>query len=306
MDNGAAMNFEEGHRLIFSEGEGTPLVDISIIDDDAAADRVDALVDSFAGLYVGVNIGTNLPQRMRALYSSGSRVGYACPQADLRPMVDLINMAIEGSPYADSVKGFVLSNIVPPLFRFDDPSVASGNLVSYGCSCPECDEALGMSDLGDRLARMELRPIERNDGEEMAFAREVWVWATANSVLDDYSDLLNDRIRAYAPIMSQLAGLKGERYLMFSETDYPDSEFQVNGYNDSSRLAFGMGDDLLENLTGMIISPSFGTIADTQHIPIFEVDEIKAFIKMKYLEPKSKFMIDSILPPEVIKHVLQG
>jgi hypothetical protein len=300
------MNFEEGHRLIFSEGNGTPLVDISIIDDDASADRVDALVDSFGGLHVGVNIGMNLPQRMRALYSNGTRSVYACPQADLAPMVEMINLAIDESPYADSVRGYVFSNIIPPLFRLDDPVVTSGNLVSYGCSCPQCDESLGMSDLGDRLARMELRPLERNDGDEIAFAREVWVWAAASSVLDEYSDLLNDRIRAYSPIMSQLAGLKGERYLMFSETDYPDTELQVNGYNESSRLAFGIGDDLLEHLTGMIISPSFGTIIDKEHVPIFEVDDIKAFIKMKYLEPKSRFMIDSILPPEVIKHVLQG
>ncbi len=163
-----------------------------------------------------------------------------------------------------------------------------------------------MSDLGDRLARMELRPLERNDGDDIAFAREVWVWAAASSVLDDYPDLLNDRVRSYAPVMSQLSGLKGERYLMFSETDYPDTEFQVNGYNENSRLAFGIGDDLLENLTGMIVSPSFGVIADQEHVPIFEVDDIKAFIKMKYLEPKSKFMIDSVLPPEVIQHVLQG
>jgi len=281
-------------------------VDISIIDDDGSADRVDALVDNLGGLLVGVNIGMNLPQRMRALYSNGARSAYACPQADLGPMVEMISLAIDESPYADSVKGFVLSNIIPPLLRFDDPSVTSGNLISYGCSCSQCDEALGMSDLGDRLARMELRPIERNDGDDIAFAREVWVWAAASSVLDDYPDLLNDRIRAYAPVMSQLAGLKGDRYLMFSETDYPDTEFQVNGYNESSRLAFGIGDDLLENLTGMILSPSFGTIIDKEHIPIFEVDDIKAFIKMKYLEPKSKFMIDSVLPPEVIQHVLQS
>lgn len=300
------MNFEEGHRLIFSEGKPVPLVDIGILDDDASADRVDALVDSFGALHVGVNIGMNLPSRMQALYSSSARSWYACPQADLSPMVDMISLAIDESPYADSVKGFVLSNIIPPLFHFDDPFVTPGNLVSYGCSCPKCDESLGMSDLGDRLARMELRPIERNDGDDIAYAREVWVWSSAISVLEDYSDLLNDRVRAYAPIMSQLAELKGDRYLIFSETDYPDTEFQVNGYSETSRLAFGIGDDLLENLTGMIISPSFGTIIDNDHIPIFEVDDIKAFIKMKYLEPRSKFMIDSVLPPEVIQHVLQG
>jgi hypothetical protein len=277
-----------------------------MIDDDASADRVDDLVDNFGGLHVGVNIGMNLPQRMRALYSSGTRAAYACPQADLGPMVEMITLAIEGSPYADSVKGFVLSNIIPPLFRFDDPAITSGNLIGYGCSCPDCDEALGMSDLGDRLARMELRPIEGNDGEESSFARQVWVWAAASSVLDEYSDLLNDRIRAYAPVVSQLAGLKGDRYMMFSETDYLDTEYQVNGYNDNSRLAFGIGDALLEDLTGMIVSPSFGTVIDNGHVPIFEVDDIKAFIKMKYLEPKSKFMIDSVLPPEVIQHVLQG
>ncbi len=300
------MNFEEGHRLLFSDGKAVPLVDISILDDDASADRIDALVDSFGALHVGVNIGMNLPQRMRALYSSGARSSFACPQADLAPMVEMISLAINESPYADSVRGYVLSNIVPPLFHFDDPYVTVGNLVSYGCSCPQCDESLGMSDLGDRLARMELRPLESNDGEEAAFAREVWVWAMANSVLDDYADLLNDRIRAYGRIMSQLEGLKGDRYLMFSETDYRDTEFQVNGYDELTRLAFGIGDDLLEHLTGMIISPSFGSVIDKDHVPLFEVDEIKAFIKMKYLEPKSKFMIDSVLPPEVIQHVLQS
>ena len=70
------MNFEEGHRLIFSDGKAVPVVDISILDDDASADRVDALVDSFGALHVGVNIGMNLPQRMRALYSSGSEVNF--------------------------------------------------------------------------------------------------------------------------------------------------------------------------------------------------------------------------------------
>ena len=300
------MNFEEGHRLIYSDGKAVPVVDISIIDDDASADRVDALVDCFGSLHVGVNIGMNLPQRMRALYSSGARSNYACPQADLAPMVQMISLAIRGSPYADSVTGYVLSNIIPPLFRFEDPYVTVGNLISYGCSCPHCDESLGMSDLGDRLARMELRPLDSNDGDAIAFAREVWVWSAASSVLDEYTDLLNDRIRAYGPIMSQLAGLKGDKYLLFSETDYPDTEFQVNGYDGSSRLAFGMGDQLLENLTGMIVSPSFGGVIDNYHVPLFEVDDIKAFIKMKYLEPRSKFMIDSVLPPEVIQHVLQG
>ena len=67
------MNFEEGHRLIFSEGKPVPLVDIGILDDDASADRVDALVDSFGALHVGVNIGMNLPSRMQALYSSSAR-----------------------------------------------------------------------------------------------------------------------------------------------------------------------------------------------------------------------------------------
>jgi hypothetical protein len=300
------MNFEEGHRLIFSDGKGIPLVDVSLIDDDASADRVDGLVDHFGGLMVGVNVGMNLPQRMRALYSNGTRSPYACPQADLGPMVEMITLAVNESPYADAVKGFVLSNIIPPLFRFEDPAATSGNLISYGCSCSNCDEALGMSDLGDRLARMELRPIERYDGDDMAFAREVWVWAQAVSVLEDYSDMLYDRLRAYSQCLSQLAGLKGDRYLMISDADYPDTEFQVNGHNEASRLVFGIGDDLLQYLTGIIISPSFGTIMDREHVPIFEVDDIKAFIKMKYLEPKSKFMIDSVLPPEVIQHVLQG
>jgi hypothetical protein len=300
------MNFEEGHRLIFSDAKAVPVVDISILDDDASADRLDGLVDSFGGLFVGINIGMNLPQSMRALYSSGLKSVYACPEADLEPMVEMITLAITESPYADAVRGFVFSNIIPPLFHFDDPYVTAGNLISYGCSCPHCDEMLGMSDLGDRLARMELRPVDSNDGDAVAFAREVWVWAAASSVLDDYSDLLNDRIKAYGGIMAQLAGLKGERYLMYAETDYPDTEFQVNGYDESSRLAFGIGDDLLQNLTGMIISPSFGTIIDKDHVPLFEVDDIKAFIKMKYLDPKSKFMIDSVLPPEVIQHVLQG
>jgi hypothetical protein len=300
------MNFEEGHRLIFSDGKAVPVVDISILDDDASADRVDNLVDSFGALHVGVNVGMNLPQRMRALYSNGVRSSFACPQADLAPMVEMISLAINESPYADAVKGYVFSNVIPPLFHFDDPYLNVGNLISYGCSCPQCDESLGMSDLGDRLARMELRPTDSNDSDDAAFAREVWVWASASTVLDDYSDLLNDRIRAYLPIMSQLAGLKGERYLFFSETDYPDTEFQVNGYDESSRLAFGIGDDLLADLTGMIVSPSFGTMMDKEHVPLFEVDDIKAFIKMKYLEPKSKFMIDSVLPPEVIQHVLQS
>jgi hypothetical protein len=300
------MNFEEGHRLIFSDGKAVPVVDISLLDDDASADRVDNLVDSFGMLHVGVNVGMNLPQKMRALYSNGARSAYACPQADLAPMVGMISLAVSESPYADAVKGYVLSNIVPPLFHFDDPHASVGNLISYGCSCPECDESLGMSDLGDRLARMELRPMDANDGDDAAFAREVWVWAAASTVLDDYSDLLNDRIRAYAPIMSQLADLSGEKYLFYAETDYPDTEFQVNGYDESSRLAFGIGDDLLADLTGMIVSPSFGTILDTEHVPLFEVDDIKAFIKMKYLDPKSKFMIDSVLPPEVIQHVLQS
>jgi hypothetical protein len=300
------MNFEEGHRLIFSEGKAVPVVDISILDDDASADRVDALVDKFGALQVGVNIGMNLPQRMKALYSSGARSPFACPQADLAPMVEMISLAINESPYADSVKGYVLSNIIPPLFHFDDPYVTVGNLISYGCACPRCDESLGMSDLGDRLARMELRPMEADDGDEAAFARDVWVWAAASSVLDDYFDLLNDRIRAYGQIMTQLTSLKGGRYLVFSETDYQDTEFQVNGYDESSRLAFGMGDALLENLTGLIVSPSFDVVMDKEHIPLFEVDDIKAFIKMKYLEPKSKFMIDSVLPPEVIQHVLEG
>lgn len=300
------MNFEEGHRLIFSQGKGVPVVDISILDDDASADRVDALVDGFGALLVGVNVGMNLPQRMRALYSSGVRSAFACPQADLDPMVEMISLAINESPYADAVSGYVLSNIIPPLFHFDDPYLTVGNLISYGCACPKCDESLGMSDLGDRLARMELRPMEANDGDDAAFAREVWVWAAASSVLDEYYELLSDRIRAYAPIMAQLAGLKGERYLFFSESDYPDTEFQVNGYDESSRLAFGIGDDLLEHLTGMVVSPSFGTIIDKDHVPLFEVDDIKAFIKMKYLDPKSKFMIDSVLPPEVIQHVLQS
>ena len=300
------MNFEEGHRLIFSDGKAVPVVDISILDDDASADRMDALVDGFGTLHVGVNVGMNLPQRMRALYSNGTKSSFACPRADLEPMVEMINMAIKESPYADAVQGYVLSNIVPPLFRFDDPYITVGNLIGYGCSCPQCDESLGMSDLGDRLAKMELRPLEANDGDSIAFAREVWVWASAISVLDEYSDLLNDRVKAYGRIMSQLGGLKGERYLIYSESDYPDAEFQVNGYNEASRLVFGIGDDLLEHITGMILSPSFGTIADREHIPLFEVDDIKAFIKMKYLDPKSKFMIDSVLPPEVIQHVLQG
>lgn len=300
------MNFEEGHRLIFSEGKAVPVVDISIIDDDASADRVDALVDKFGALQVGVNIGMNLPQKMKALYSSGVRSTFACPQADLAPMIEMISLAVKESPYADSVKGYVLSNIIPPLFHYDDPYVTEGNLISYGCACPRCDESLGMSDLGDRLARMELRPMEAEDGDEAAFARDVWVWAVASSVLDDYSDLLNDRIRAYGPIMTQLTGLKGEKYFVFSETDYQDTEFQVNGYDESSRLAFGIGDALLENLTGMIVSPSFDVVMDKEHIPLFEVDDIKAFIKMRYLEPKSKFMIDSVLPPEVIQHVLEG
>jgi hypothetical protein len=300
------MNFEEGHRLIFSDGKAVPVVDISILDDDASADRMDDLVDSFGAVHVGINVGMNLPQRMRALYSNGTRSAFACPQADLAPMVEMISLAVNESPYSDAVKGYVLSNIIPPLFHFDDPSATVGNLISYGCSCPQCDESLGMSDLGDRLAKMELRPMEANDGDDAAFAREVWVWAAASTVLDDYSDLLNERIRAYLPIMSQLTGLKGERYLFFAEADYPDTEFQVNGYDEPSRLAFGIGDDLLADLTGMILSPSFGTIMDREHVPLFEVDEIKAFIKMKYLDPKSKFMIDSVLPPEVIKHVLQS
>ena len=235
------MNFEEGHRLIFSDGKAVPVVDISILDDDASADRVDNLVDSFGALNVGVNVGMNLPQSMRALYSNGARSAFACPQADLAPMVEMISMAVKESPYADAVKGYVMSNIVPPLFHFDDPYATAGNLISYGCSCPQCDESLGMSDLGDRLARMELRPKDSNSGDEVAFAQEVWVWAAASTVLDDYSDLLNDRIRAYAPLMSQLAGLRGERYLFYAETDYPDTEFQVNGYDESSRLAFGSG-----------------------------------------------------------------
>ena len=65
------MNFEEGHRLIFSEGKAVPVVDISIIDDDASADRVDALVDKFGALQVGVNIGMNLPQKMKAPIPAG-------------------------------------------------------------------------------------------------------------------------------------------------------------------------------------------------------------------------------------------
>jgi hypothetical protein len=300
------MNFEEGHRLIFSDGNAVPIVDISTLDDDASADRIDALVENFGALHVGVNIGMNLPSRMRAIYSNGERSNYACPRADLAPMVDMISLAINESPYADSVKGFVLSNIIPPLFRFEDGSVAAGNLISYGCSCPECDESLGMSDLGDRLARMELRPIGSDEGDAVEFAREVWVWAKACSVLDDYFDLLNDRIRGYSRIMTQLSALKGEKYLLFSETDYPDTEYQVNGYDESTRLAFGIGDDLLPNLTGMIVSPTFGTQIDRSHLPLFEVDDIKAFIQMKYLDPKSKFMIDSVLPPEVIQHVLKS
>ena len=41
--------------------------------------------------------------------------------------------------------------------------------------------------------------MEANDGDDAAFAREVWVWAAASSVLDEYYELLSDRIRAYAP-----------------------------------------------------------------------------------------------------------
>lgn len=297
---------ENGYRMFLEDGKIYPVLDVVTLDDQDVVDQLEALVERFDGIYLYANVGKNLPARMKALYSSGKRSNFACPQADVEPLLDFIELASDSSMFADNIEGYVFSNIVPPLFRYEYELLDDyGNSVSHACACDSCRDH--MNELTDALAGADLVIEEQRDfTDHYEFAQRIWLWALAHGISDHMAAVHQARLAAYSPIMEKLASFDASTYLLFPESEYPDLLLHVNGFREPDLLEYGIDERWLEHFTGMVAAPNFGLEWDEDHIMAMNVNDGTKLLRLKYLEQGRRVFIESKLGPEVMKRVLQG
>jgi hypothetical protein len=291
---------ENDYRMFLQNGKIFPVLDINSLDDADIMDKLERVVERFDGVYIHVNVGKSLPSRMKSLYSNNKRASFLCPQADVAPLLDFLDLAVGSSMFKDMVQGYVFSNIVPPLFRYEAEQDQLGNIISHACSCSQCEtnmgavpKALGAGDM-----------VPRDDGdhaERFDFAQRIWLWATAyDRARTQLGEIIESRLNSYDRIMQDLSSMELETYLLYPETEYPDISLQV------ALKTYGIDDRWLDHFSGIIASPLFELSWDEEHIMSWNVDEGETLLRLKYLEDGHKLFIESRLSPEVMSRVLQG
>ncbi|OPY31806.1 MAG: hypothetical protein A4E32_01409 [Methanomassiliicoccales archaeon PtaU1.Bin124] len=297
---------DNGYRMFLEDGKIYPVLDVVTLDDQDLIDQIESMVERFDGIYLYANVGKSLPGRMKALYSSGKRGNFACPQADVEPLMDFIELASDSSMFADNIEGYVFSNVIPPLFRYEYEVLDDyGNSISHACSCNECKDYLG--ELTELLAKAELvleEPTEYSDHYE--FAQRIWLWAKAHGLAERMDSVQEARLAAYAPLMDKLSSFDAATYLLFPETEYPDLVLHVNGFGMNDLAEYGIHDRWLEYFSGMVTATGFGIEPDEDHILAMNVNDGTKLLRLKYLEPGRRVFIETKLSPEVMKRVLQG
>jgi hypothetical protein len=297
---------DNGYRMFLEDGKIFPVLDIITLDDQDLIDKLENLVERFDGIYIYANVGKSLPSRMKAMYSSGRRSNFACPTADVEPLLDFIELASDSSMFADNIAGYVFSNVVPPLFRYEYELLDDyGNSISHACACPECKGY--MSELSELMADADLVVEEQREfADHYEFAQRIWLWALAHGMVEHLDGLHEARIAAYKPIMEKLASFDAATYLLFPETEYPDLMLHVNGFSPNDWAEYGLDDAWLDHFTGMVAAPSFALDWDEDHIMAMNIDDGSKLLRLKYLEPDRKVFIETKLSPEVMQRVLQG
>lgn len=292
--------------MFLQNGKIFPVLDVNSLDDADIMDKLERVVERFDGVYIHVNVGKSLPARMRALYSNNKRAPFLCPQADVTPLLDFLDLAVGSSMFKEMVQGYVFSNIVPPLFRYEDEPDQLGNIISHACACSNCESNIAPVPIAMRSG--DLVPRDGDDHtERYDFAQRIWLWATAfDRARTQLSEAIEQRMNSYDRIMRELSSMDSETYLLYPETEYPDLPLQVNGFDDLARQTYGIDDRWLDHFSGIIASPLFELSWDEEHIMSWNVDEGEKLLRLKYLEEGHKLFIDSRLSPEVMSRVLQG
>jgi hypothetical protein len=297
---------DNGYRMFLEDGKIYPVLDVVTLDDQDLVDQLEALVERFDGIYLYANVGKSLPARMKALYSSGKRGNFTCPQADVEPLLDFIELASDSSMFADNIEGYVFSNVIPPLFRYEYELLDDyGNSISHACACDSCRSY--MNDLTETMAGADLVVEEQGEfTDHYEFAQRIWLWAKAHGLAGQMDAMHKARLAAYSPIMEKLASFDASTYLLFPESEYPDLVLHVNGFSEADLAEYGIDDRWLEHFTGMIAAPNFALDWDEDHILSMNVDDGAKLLRLKYLEPGRRVFIETKLSPEVVKRVLQG
>lgn len=297
---------DNDNRMFLLNGKIYPVLDVNNLDDADIMDRLEKVVERFDGVYIHVNVGRSLPSRMKALYSTNKRAPFLCPHADVVPLLDFLDLAVSSSIFKDMVQGYVFSNIVPPLFRYEDELDQLGNIISHACSCPQCES--NMVQVPSAMGLSNLVPLDDGDhAERYDFAQRIWLWATAfDRARTQLTDAIELRLNSYDRIMQDLSSIDADTYLLFPETEYPDLGLQVNGFDDMALKIYGIDDRWLDHFSGIIAAPSFELSWDEEHIMSWNVDEGEKLLRLKYLEEGHKLFIESRLTPEVMSRVLQG
>ena len=221
---------DNGYRMFLEDDKIYPVLDIVTLDDPDLIDQLETMVERYDGIYLYANVGKSLPARMRSLYSNGKRANFTCPQADVEPLLDFIELASDSSMFTDNIQGYMFSNVIPPLFRYEyEAEDDFGNAISHACSCNDCRTHMG--ELTDLLANADLSVDQQTDyTDHYEFAQRIWLWAKAHGIADRVESVIDARIAAYSPIMEKLSSFDADSYLLFPESEYPDLMLHVNGF----------------------------------------------------------------------------